>query len=413
MILSYLYNILKFKKWELLFFVTVFIGLKWSRIITFRPDVDHLIELHKCPACFGTSACNDIRKVDITPYDSYSAFSYFFGVKNVFFGFLDGNKVLLKKLAHSTELNEFDRMLCENKNFAHICTRDLEKLYNETNINFYELVVQEVTLDFTKDNLSRLRVCPNTQRLSNLLQHIYLNNKHVDSKILDINIWTSIVLNPEPLILQILSVDKNWPVPKYLGACGRIVIEEYIGLPLTSYYNKPWLLRAKIASSILNAAHMFTYRDNDFGFYLTDVSADNIAIDSNNNAKFVDLENMIIVDKNFLSEEESTTWNRLQENTENLNCTDCLVYSPIEICDHKISDHNYYAICKILLAFNINNSVFPDGLLHNIPADILKNYPNVRYLTEQCVTPQKPFTRIIAGMQLKELLDTIIKDEEK
>lgn len=42
---------------------------------------------------------------------------------------------------------------------------------------------------------------------------------------------------------------------------------------------------------------MFTYASNEFGFYLTDVSADNIAVDSNNNAKVVDLENIIIVDK--------------------------------------------------------------------------------------------------------------------
>lgn len=57
-------------------------------------------------------------------------------------------------------------------------------------------------------------------------------------------------------------------------------------------------MRAKIASSLLDAAYWFTYKSDDFGFYLTDISADNIAVDLNNNAKFVDLENMIIVDKN-------------------------------------------------------------------------------------------------------------------
>lgn len=90
-----------------------------------------------------------------------------------------------------------------------------------------------------------------------------------------------------------------------MGACGRIIIEEYVGLPLTAYYNKPWLLRAKIASSLLDAAYVFTYKNDDFGFYLTDVSADNIAVDLNNNAKFVDLENVIIVDKNIMLEGNS------------------------------------------------------------------------------------------------------------
>ncbi|XP_054013743.1 divergent protein kinase domain 2A-like isoform X2 [Hylaeus anthracinus] len=382
MILSYIYNILKFKKWKLLFFVIIFIIFKWSKIITFQPNINYLTELHKCPACFGTSACNYIHKVDITPYDFYSTFSYLFGVKNVFFGFFINNKVILKKLAHSSELNDFDRMLCENENFGHICEKNLKNVNNKTSIDFYELIVREVTLDFAKDNLVRLRLCPNAQHLRNLLD----------------------------LCSQILPANNNWPVPKYLGACGRIVIEEYVGSPLTAYYNKSWLLRAKIASSLLNAAYMFTYRSNDFGFYLTDVSADNIAIDSNNNAKFVDLENVIIVDKNSIYKEKSM-WNQLQENTENLNCTECLAYSPAEICNHKTSDHNYYAICKTLLALNIDDGVLPGGLLHNIPTDILKTYPNVEYLIEQCITPRKPFTRISAGMQLKQLLDTIIEDK--
>lgn len=39
-----------------------------------------------------------------------------------------------------------------------------------------------------------------------------------------------------------------------------------------------------------------------FGFYLTDISADNIAVDHENVAKFIDLENIIIVDKNISQE---------------------------------------------------------------------------------------------------------------
>lgn len=86
-------------------------------------------------------------------------------------------------------------------------------------------------------------------------------------------------------------------MPKYFGACGRIVVEEYVGLPLTAYYNEPWLRRAKLALSLLDAAYKFTYKNKNFGFYLTDVSADNVAVDSADNIKFVDLENIIVVDK--------------------------------------------------------------------------------------------------------------------
>jgi hypothetical protein len=47
---------------------------------------------------------------------------------------------------------------------------------------------------------------------------------------------------------------------------------------------------------------MFTFEDEKFGFYLTDVSVDNIAVDYENVAKFIDLENIIVVDKNISHE---------------------------------------------------------------------------------------------------------------
>lgn len=47
---------------------------------------------------------------------------------------------------------------------------------------------------------------------------------------------------------------------------------------------------------------MFTFKNEMFGFYLTDISADNIAVDHENVAKFIDLENIIIVDKNISQE---------------------------------------------------------------------------------------------------------------
>jgi len=43
---------------------------------------------------------------------------------------------------------------------------------------------------------------------------------------------------------------------------------------------------------------MFTFRNEQFGFYLTDISYDNIAVDGEDVAKFIDLENIIVVDKN-------------------------------------------------------------------------------------------------------------------
>lgn len=147
-----------------------------------------------------------------------------------------------------------------------------------------------------------------------------------------------------------------------------------------TYYDSPWIYRAKIVSSILNAAHMFTFKSKDFGFYLTDISIDNIAINSEGTAKFIDLENIIVVDKNISEEgsiyefsilriiifhlnnshrrwlhyiayvlDKSATWHNVQENTIDLNCSNCFPFSPTDICNHRLSDHNYYAICRVCL----------------------------------------------------------------
>lgn len=85
---------------------------------------------------------------------------------------------------------------------------------------------------------------------------------------------------------------------KYVGACGRVVVEEYAGEMLTLFHNAPWLQRAHFAYQLLIAAHNFTDSHPYFGFYLTDVSADNIAVDARGRVRFVDLENVIVLDRN-------------------------------------------------------------------------------------------------------------------
>ena len=97
--------------------------------------------------------------------------------------------------------------------------------------------------------------------------------------------------------MQILSARDGWPTPEYYGACGRVIIQEYVGLPLLSFTEDSWIIRAKIASSLLDAAYLFTFKNPKFAFYLTDISMDNIAIDNKYRAIFIDLENIIIVDK--------------------------------------------------------------------------------------------------------------------
>ncbi|XP_047367019.1 divergent protein kinase domain 2A-like isoform X2 [Vespa velutina] len=385
MILSYLYNIIKFKKCSLILMIGLFI-LYVNINININLSIERLCELHKCPACYGISECNYIKNINITLDDIFSLINYLFGVKNVFMGKYFETKVVLKKLAHTSELKAFDEMLCENKNLQFLCKNDLKINNHSSQIDFYELVKRKLISSFTQDDNSLLRLCPSDRNIDILFHNLYVKNKELESNIFYINLWTLVMINPEPLLLQILPESKGWPVPKYLGSCGRIIVEEYVGLPIVTYYDAPWIYRAKIISSLLNAAYMFTFKNKDFGFYLTDISIDNIAINSDGIAKFIDLENIIVVDKNILDK---------------------------DICNHQLSDHNYYAICRILLSPKTSDTLIPGGFLHDIPNNILQQYPDLEHLIKQCAVYDQLQNRINKGQHLKLLLDTIIEKNNK
>lgn len=110
---------------------------------------------------------------------------------------------------------------------------------------------------------------------------------------------------PRIPVSQIIPREEGWPVPRYVGACGRVVVEEYVGETLTSFWNAPWLSRAGFALRLLAAADNFTNSHKDFRFYLTDVSPDNVAVGASGDVYFVDLENVVILDKNTPNEGES------------------------------------------------------------------------------------------------------------
>lgn len=97
--------------------------------------------------------------------------------------------------------------------------------------------------------------------------------------------------------LQLLKREDGWPVPKYLGSCGRLIVETNCGQSLLAAAHLTWAERAIIALGLLEMADKFTHAHPDFRFYLTDVSPDNVAFSSELKVAFVDLENVIVNSK--------------------------------------------------------------------------------------------------------------------
>lgn len=87
-------------------------------------------------------------------------------------------------------------------------------------------------------------------------------------------------------------------VPKYYGACGRMIIVENAGQNLNYAKELNFFQRSFIAHEIVQGTIFLTENHPNYRIYLTDISPDNIAFDSKFVTKFVDLENVILTQKN-------------------------------------------------------------------------------------------------------------------
>ncbi|CAH2215388.1 jg22769 [Pararge aegeria aegeria] len=250
--------------------VLLFGGLK-------GPQVMRLTDLHRCPACYGVTVCPELYSNQITLDSSHWNM---FNAKNIYYGYTKSNRrVVLKKLAHNWELKEFDDNLCNN---------------------------WRLKLDYTEPRKG-LVMCPYAYSLYDFIQS-FLNNKREGYKSELINIWTMLSINPEPIILQVIPKSKGWPVPPFGGVCGRLEVVGHEGEPLSALLDVAWHRKLKYAQNILDAAMDFTFKHDRFRFYLMDWSLDNIVANEKDEITFVDLEDLVVLDKHISPKKDLPDW---------------------------------------------------------------------------------------------------------
>ena len=86
------------------------------------------------------------------------------------------------------------------------------------------------------------------------------------------NVLSLLLINPEPLVLATFTASEGWPFPNYYGSCGRVAFVEDSGNPLTHFYDRPFVVRAKLAIQILEIATALSDKHNHLSLYLTDWS---------------------------------------------------------------------------------------------------------------------------------------------
>jgi len=97
--------------------------------------------------------------------------------------------------------------------------------------------------------------------------------------------------NPEPILAASFAADNFFPT--FLGSCGRLAAFEDAGKALSDYTAEKWSVRVALARAALDLASGLT----ESGLYLTDWSADNLAVSPDDGRLVVvDAEDVILVD---------------------------------------------------------------------------------------------------------------------
>lgn len=170
-----------------------------------------------------------------------------------------------------------------------------------------------------------------------------------------IEAWITAHVSVELLVLKVLHGYRY--VPNIYATCGRVYFVEDCGYTLQYHMSKMNLSnRLLVAKELLTLALELAdgTAHQNYSFYLTDLTADNIAVQLNKTSgllqslKVIDLSDVIIVVNNHSIKK---TDNENIHVSKHIDCgIGCLSYSKEDICQSRVSDHNIYAVCKEFLS---------------------------------------------------------------
>ncbi|XP_071838169.1 divergent protein kinase domain 2A-like [Apostichopus japonicus] len=366
---------------------------------------EYFVDAVKCPACYGTSACQRFRRKEYQLH-SYSQFRMFdlVNTKNVHHGaHMEVQSVVFKKLASDEELRQFDDDICIQANQRRGCDVSVAIFKSD----LVDIIYSHMLEHNHVSDMSDLVRCP-SQRLLDRIYDMYKERQSDGflSRHNKIQLITTIAINPEPLVLQIFPQSDGWPFPRYLGACGRFIVEEKIDTPLYKFLEASWATRLSIALQVLQIAEKFTDNDLGYALYPTDITLENLAVTDKEEVMFIDAENILVVDREQIRKDAAEGWDIKTEAIPD-GCPAeqyCLAFSPQDLCTRYFTDHNYYAFIHGL--FGKQNSNYPYGLLHSIPHDV-PDGEKLQRLLEECINPSKPLGRFDAFPQLLKLVEKL------
>jgi hypothetical protein len=170
------------------FLITAFLAFIVTQRFTLSVSGVLDLEVEKCPFCFSQSLCESLPKVRIE-FSFVELLLSYLNRKYVFFGYYNETQsVVIKRLASKYEINDLDSILANTLSVNVL--NDDEYFYGES----VALLRQPFTNTDTK-----LRLCPTLNGVELLFERMMKSREELSF----MNVWTSLRLNPEPLILQV------------------------------------------------------------------------------------------------------------------------------------------------------------------------------------------------------------------
>ncbi|KAK3763954.1 hypothetical protein RRG08_050599 [Elysia crispata] len=352
-------------------------------------EIDSLLNIDKCPACYGGTACGMFyyKQIELSGMSKFRYLDIING-KNVHHGTMrpDGREIIIKKLATDTQLRELDEKLCIEAKRPIDC--DIARVITRTD-KVLPFRTEPLSPKHLKDTGAFMFNCPSYRLLDRVWTYFQEYKKKREIFMSDkVQIFYMATVNPEALLVQVFPKSEGWPFPEYLGSCGRGIVVENAGQPLSQFVDSSFQIRAGIAYELMKIADTLTTK-SDFALYITDANFDNFAVDKSGKVTVIDLENIIVVDKLAIEARKPKGFDEPHEAIfSDCDGKNCLLFEADELCNHVNTDHNYNAICRNLLSTYAVERGMPEGFLHGMP-DEARDYWDLGNLLEECANPKQ------------------------
>ncbi|XP_077198970.1 divergent protein kinase domain 2B isoform X2 [Paroedura picta] len=281
--------------------------------------------LDKCNACIGTSICKKFFKEEIR-FDSW--LSSHLKLPPNYLPCYSGNytddtkswrPVEISRLMTKYQHDQSDKRICISLTFAKTCS--IERALWKTERFQKWLKAKRLTLDLVQGLSTPLLRCP-SQRLLDRIVRRYAEVADAGSIFMDhfsdrdkLRLLYTLSVNTHPIILQIFPEAEGWPFPKYLGSCGRLIVNTNTR-PLKEFYSVSLDVAADLVLQLLATINFMTNNDLNYYFYFTHVDADTFGVFTNGYLFIRDASRLGIIDL----QEGTALMEHQQEHTDIFSC---------------------------------------------------------------------------------------------